>query len=149
MSSNATIARLQVVILFVAIVAAGLLYRGLRAFERELVALRAEVDALKGEHAPPAPAVEEQDAAPAATTSATAATDAEIIETIQEILVEEEEVEEGDEDVASWSQEKLKDVLKARGKPVRGTREQLIERVKNVSTSLHDGAPKPEPTGGA
>ncbi len=146
MSSNATIARLQVVILFVAIVAAGLLYRGLRAFERELVALRAEVDALKGEHAPPAPAVEEQDAAPAATTSAT---DAEIIETIQEILVEEEEVEEGDEDVASWSLEKLKEVLKASGKPVRGTREQLIERVKNVSTSLHDGAPKPEPTGGA
>lgn len=148
MSSNATIARLQVVILFVAIVAAGLLYRGLRAFEREVVALRAEVDALKGEHAPPAPAVEEQDAAPAAP-SATPATDAEIIETIQEILVEEEEVEEGDEDMASWSLEKLKDVLKARGKPVRGTREQLIERVKNVSTSQHDGAPKPEPTGGA
>ncbi len=141
MSSNATIARLQVVILFVAIVAAGLLYRGLRAFERELVALRAEVDALKGEHAPPAPALEE--AAHATPTP----TDAEIIETIQEILVE--EVEEGDEDVASWSLEKLKEVLKASGKPVRGTREQLIERVKNVSTSLHDGAPKPEPTGGA
>lgn len=146
MSSTATIARLQIAILFVAIVAAGLLYRGMRSFERDLAALRSEVEQLKlnghcGPPPPPTPAEHVDD-------------ELEIIDTIQEILVEEEDLVEEDAsaDVSTWTTDKLKDFLKAQGKPVRGTREQLVERVrtaKNVSPTEHGSSPQPEPAGSA
>lgn len=138
--SAATMARIQIAVLFIAIIAAGLIYKGLRSIDREIAELRSEVDALKKGVTDEGDSEDrEVELEPEPESEPQAVTEPEI----QPEIVPEPEVQEiinniqtildkDDDAITSWKVDRLKEFLKLHGKSTRGNRDQLIERALGV-----------------